>query len=165
MPDRETFVAAYRAVERLIEARYGIPVIVSDVPTPFTGDLDGAEIRVDYDLDPEDALFIIVHLFGHTVQWNVSPEARAIAKHPGPWDADHLAPPRTDERGACRHAATRAYSPATPTSTAATVARRPLDLRLAATASTASPPARTAFPRWQPDRRRRRSRTPRRSSR
>ena len=106
MPDRETFVAAYRAVERLIEARYGVPVIVSDVPAPFTGDLDGAEIRVDYDLDPEDALFIIVHLFGHTVQWNVSPEARASAKHPGPWDADHLARLRAYEREACQYSLT-----------------------------------------------------------
>ena len=88
MPDRATFVTAFAAAERLIEERYGIPVVVSDVPTPFTGDLDGAEIRVDYDLDPEDALFIIVHLFGHTVQWNVSPEARAIARHYG--RIDHL---------------------------------------------------------------------------
>ena len=27
---------------------------------------------VDYDLEVEDAVFILVHLFGHTVQWNVS---------------------------------------------------------------------------------------------
>ena len=78
MPNRATFVAAFAAAERLIEERYGIPVVVSDVPTPFTGDLDGAEIRVDYDLDPEDALFIIVHLFGHTVQWNLSDELRQL---------------------------------------------------------------------------------------
>ena len=106
MPDRATFVTAFAAAERLIEERYGIPVVVSDVPTPFTGDLDGAEIRVDYDLDPEDALFIIVHLFGHTVQWNVSPEARAIAKHPGPWNAAHLAALRAYEREACQYSLT-----------------------------------------------------------
>lgn len=102
MPDRETFVAAYRAVERLIEARYGVPVIVSDVPAPFTGDLDGAEIRVDYDLDPEDALFIIVHLFGHTVQWNTSAEARAIGMYTGPWHDEALAEVRRYETDACR---------------------------------------------------------------
>ena len=101
--DRDRFVAAYRAIERQVEDRWGIPVIVSDVPAPFTGDLDGAEIRVDHDLDAEDALFIVVHLFGHTVQWNVSEAARAIAKHPGPWDAPHLAQLRAYEREACQY--------------------------------------------------------------
>jgi hypothetical protein len=65
-------------VEQHIERRYGIPVVTSDVVDPFTGDLDGAEIRVDYDLDAEEALFIIAHLFGHTVQWNLSEYARKI---------------------------------------------------------------------------------------
>ncbi len=97
------FVAAFDLVERRIEERWGIPVIISDVPAPFTGDLDGAEIRVDHDLDPEDALFIVVHLFGHTVQWNVSEDARAIAKHPGPWDAAHLERLRRYERQACEY--------------------------------------------------------------
>ena len=75
----------------MIEDRWQIPVRIRDVPDPFTGDLDGAEIRIDFDLDTEDALFILVHLFGHTVQWNVSAEARAIALHRGPWDATALA--------------------------------------------------------------------------
>ena len=50
----------------------------SDVAHPFTGDLDGAGIYVDYDLEPDEALFILIHLFGHTVQWNVSDEERAL---------------------------------------------------------------------------------------
>ena len=50
--------------------------MITDVPEPFTGDLDGSTILVDYDLDAEEALFILVHLFGHTVQWNVSPADR-----------------------------------------------------------------------------------------
>jgi hypothetical protein len=33
---------------------------------------------VDHDQDVESALFIIAHLFGHTVQWNTSEAARAI---------------------------------------------------------------------------------------
>ena len=51
---------------------------------------DNAEIHLDYDLEAEDALFILVHLFGHTVQWNTSEEARAIGRHTGPWDDAHL---------------------------------------------------------------------------
>lgn len=65
-------------VEPHIEVRYGIPVVIKDVPHPFTGDLDGAEIHVDYDQDIEGAVFIIAHLFGHTVQWNTCAAARDI---------------------------------------------------------------------------------------
>ncbi|MFT7579373.1 MAG: hypothetical protein ACI9MR_001037 [Myxococcota bacterium] len=68
----------FNTVERHIESRYGIPVIIKDVPTPFTGDLDGAEIHVDYDLSMADAVFILVHLFGHTVQWNADLTAREV---------------------------------------------------------------------------------------
>lgn len=72
------FRDVFNQVERLIERRYGLPVVLTDVPDPFTGDLDGSTILVDYDLDAEEALFILVHLFGHTVQWNVSPSDREL---------------------------------------------------------------------------------------
>jgi hypothetical protein len=78
MPSDERFREAFNRVEALIERRYGLPVVITDVPDPFTGDLDGATILVDHDLDAEDALFILVHLFGHTVQWNVSPHDREL---------------------------------------------------------------------------------------
>lgn len=100
-PDR--FRAAFATVERIIEERWGIPVVIGDVPNPFTGDLDGAEIRIDYDLEAEDAMFIVIHLFGHTVQWNTAASARAIATYPGPWDAEHLALLRDYETTACRY--------------------------------------------------------------
>jgi hypothetical protein len=74
----EQFRDAFNRVERHIEQHYGLPVVITDVADPFTGDLDGATILVDYDLDAENALFILVHLFGHTVQWNVSPTDRAL---------------------------------------------------------------------------------------
>lgn len=68
-PSAARFRHAFNRLEALIEQRYGIPVRIRDVPDPFTGDLDGAEIHIDYDVDHEEALFIIAHLFGHTVQW------------------------------------------------------------------------------------------------
>ena len=74
----ERFREAFNVVEAHVERRYGLPVVITDVPDPFTGDLDGASIAVDYDLDAEEALFILVHLFGHTVQWNVSPREREL---------------------------------------------------------------------------------------
>jgi hypothetical protein len=55
-----------------------VPVRIHDVPAPFTGDLDGAEIHIDHEEDYAGALFLIIHLFGHTVQWNLSARARDI---------------------------------------------------------------------------------------
>ena len=72
------FRDVFNHVEAYVERRYGLPVVITDVPDPFTGDLDGATILVDHDLEAEEALFILVHLFGHTVQWNVSPRDRAL---------------------------------------------------------------------------------------
>ena len=75
MPD---FAEAYNRVERLIESRYGLPVSISDVLDPNTGDFDGLHIKIDYALDLELALFVLLHLFGHTVQWNISADARRL---------------------------------------------------------------------------------------
>lgn len=72
------FKAAFDRVERRIEDRYGIPVSISDVLDPNTGDFDGMKIMVDYDQELDSALFVLVHLFGHTVQWNISAEYREL---------------------------------------------------------------------------------------
>lgn len=94
----------FDTVERIIEDRWHIPVTISDVPHPFTGDLDGERIAVDHDVELEDAVFILVHLFGHTVQWNVSEDARRIAfLRPGAWTEAQLAELATYEREACRY--------------------------------------------------------------
>lgn len=77
-PTGDRMRRAFNALELYIEAKYGIPVIIKDVRDPFTGDLDGAEIHVDYANDIEQAVFILGHLFGHTVQWNLSEDARLI---------------------------------------------------------------------------------------
>jgi hypothetical protein len=73
-PDyREVFNKVVPAVER-----YGVEVTISDVVDPNTGDFDGERILLDYDQDLEVALFVLVHLFGHTVQWNVSEKWRGL---------------------------------------------------------------------------------------
>lgn len=79
---------AFNTIEPHVERKYGIPIRISDVPQPFTGDLNGAEIHVDYAEDIESALFIIAHLFGHTVQWNTDEAAREIGYklYPNPSD-------------------------------------------------------------------------------
>jgi hypothetical protein len=82
------FKTAYDLVERRIEGRYGIPVSISDVLDPNTGDFDGARIQIDWDQDLESALFVLVHLFGHTVQWNVSAAYRELGLDTAPGKSD-----------------------------------------------------------------------------
>lgn len=103
-PSPERLRQVFDRVERLVEERWGIPVRITDVPNPFTGDLDGHEIHVDHDLDVEDALFILVHLFGHTVQWNISERAREIAfAKRTVWTEDELREVADYETQACRY--------------------------------------------------------------
>jgi len=67
-------------VEGFLLSEYGIAVVTRDIPDPLTGDLDGLEIHVDYALTAEERLFLLAHLFGHTVQWNVNPAAFEIGR-------------------------------------------------------------------------------------
>lgn len=59
---------------------YGLKVETCDVTDPNTGDFDGIHILIDYAVGDELALFILVHLFGHTVQWNISEELRKLGQ-------------------------------------------------------------------------------------
>jgi hypothetical protein len=95
---------AFNVLERHVETKYGVPIRIRDVPNPFTGDLDGAEIHVDYDEDIESALFIIAHLFGHTVQWNTDEQARELGYKLYPNPSDELMRRLQDyEHEACRY--------------------------------------------------------------
>jgi hypothetical protein len=101
------FQDAYNRVVDLVEARYGVDVEIADVLDPNTGDFDGATIKLDYDQDLDIALFVLVHLFGHTVQWNVSEEFREIGKQTAPGKTDEeLARILDYERDATRYSLT-----------------------------------------------------------
>ena len=92
-------------VQHHIESAYGIPVITRDVPDPLTSDLNGAEIHIDFSLTPEQRLFLLAHLFGHTVQWNVRPDGYELGKPQQPPVAqDALAPLMDYEREAASYA-------------------------------------------------------------
>lgn len=70
--------AVFNQLVPVVERRYGVEVTISDVVDPNTGDFDGQRILLDYEQDLEVALFVLVHLFGHTVQWNVSEKWRNL---------------------------------------------------------------------------------------
>ena len=79
-------------VQECLERRYGIPVVTRNIPYPLTGDLDGSEIHIDRAVTPEQRLFLLGHLFGHTVQWNVDPRAFEIGKPQKPPVSEYLLP-------------------------------------------------------------------------
>lgn len=96
--------AAEAAVTRHIVDRYGVAVEVGPVPPPLKGDLDGSRILVGDRSTEEERLFLVAHLFGHTVQWNVSAELRRLGMTMpvDPTDRD-LAVLEAYEREACRY--------------------------------------------------------------
>jgi len=98
------FRDAYGAVIRHLHARYGVSVEVASIEPPLKGDLDGSRILVgDHNTD-EERLFLVAHLFGHTVQWNVSAELRRLGMTmPVKPTNDQLDALEAYEREACRY--------------------------------------------------------------
>ena len=98
------FRDACGAVIRHLHARYGVSVEVASIEPPLKGDLDGSRILVgDHNTD-EERLFLVAHLFGHTVQWNVSAELRRLGMTmPVKPTNDQLGALETYEREACRY--------------------------------------------------------------
>jgi len=72
------FQTVFRELAAHIESTYCLKVNVGPVSGSYTGQFDGKEIWVDLDKDPEEAVFILVHLSGHTVQWNLDEELRLL---------------------------------------------------------------------------------------
>ena len=79
-------------VQKHLENVYGIRIVTRDIPDPLTGDLDGAEIDIDYAVSPEQRLFLLAHLFGHTVQWNMKPALFEIGRRYQPPVNEDLIP-------------------------------------------------------------------------
>jgi len=72
------FRAVFSALVQQIEQTYSLKVTIGPVTGSYTGQFDGKELWVDLDKDPEEAVFILVHLFGHTVQWNLDEKLRLL---------------------------------------------------------------------------------------
>lgn len=58
--------------------KYGFGIEYRDLEPPRTGTFDGLRLVLDPDVDFEMQCFVLVHLFGHCVQW-VSPALAASA--------------------------------------------------------------------------------------
>jgi hypothetical protein len=92
-------------VQEYIERICGIRVVTRDMPGSLIGDLDGAEIHIDSAVTAEQRLFLLAHLFGHTVQWNTDPRAFEIGQPQRPPVNEELLPALADyEREAAGYA-------------------------------------------------------------
>ncbi|NBW96652.1 MAG: hypothetical protein EBR28_07935 [Planctomycetia bacterium] len=78
VPDIAGFRPAIRSASGWATRRYGVAVTTDVVGLDLKGDLDGEEIMIATACDPETTLFLVAHLFGHTVQWNTSAAARDL---------------------------------------------------------------------------------------
>jgi hypothetical protein len=56
-----------RAASRVV--KYGFSVELADLEPPRTGIFDGLRIVIDPDVPFEMQCFVLLHLFGHSVQW------------------------------------------------------------------------------------------------
>ena len=74
------FLELCARVQEHIEGRHHVRVITRDIPDPLIGDLNGAEIHIDCAVTAEQRLFLLAHLFGHTVQWNCDPAAFELGR-------------------------------------------------------------------------------------
>jgi hypothetical protein len=103
-PPEERLRDVFDQARRHIEARYAVGVRRGHIAKPNTGDLDGAYIEIDVDQPWGIALFVLVHLFGHTVQWNTSEHDRKVGADVSPGKTDaQLAEIHDYERTATRY--------------------------------------------------------------
>ncbi len=101
-PTEHEFLTACASVSRHVTDRYHVAIVITDIEPPFKGDLDGARIRLGRDNTPEERLFLVAHLFGHTVQWNTCPRSRRLGMtRPESPDEQMLADLEVYEREAC----------------------------------------------------------------
>src|SRR6187549_3842109 len=58
--------------------KYGFAIEYRDLEPPRTGIFDGLRISIDPDVDFEMQCFILLHLFGHSVQWTAPSLAKEL---------------------------------------------------------------------------------------
>ncbi|GAB5441627.1 MAG: hypothetical protein Fues2KO_19760 [Fuerstiella sp.] len=67
MPSADLVRMWLKITSRIV--KYGFQIRYEDLQPPRTGTFDGLTITIDPDVDFEMQCFILLHLFGHSVQW------------------------------------------------------------------------------------------------
>ena len=75
----QRFTDVLKKIQHYAANRLGLTIIdTSDLDPYFKGDLDGMNIWIASALDDEEELFNVLHLVGHSIQWNVSNDLRSL---------------------------------------------------------------------------------------
>ena len=74
MPSQPLVNIWIRVTSKIV--KYGFAIEYRDLEPPRTGIFDGLRLTIDPDVDFEMQCFILLHLFGHSVQW-VAPSLAA----------------------------------------------------------------------------------------
>lgn len=79
MPTKKTdFAEVLQRIEPVITG-LGFIILYTDNLDPFfKGDLDGKTIFIGKNLSPEEKVFNLLHLAGHSIQWNVDELLRSL---------------------------------------------------------------------------------------
>jgi hypothetical protein len=76
-----SFVESGAIVEEYLRRTYGIRIDTVEMPNRRSlGDFDGDEIRISNRATAEQRLFLLLHLFGHMVQWHLRPRSIEVSK-------------------------------------------------------------------------------------
>src|SRR5579871_2205190 len=60
---------------------YGFSIVYSDkLPISSAAEFDGLSFVLQQEMSPDAALFNLLHIFGHSLQWCVSPETFVLAR-------------------------------------------------------------------------------------
>src|SRR5215471_1029254 len=60
---------------------YGFTIVYSDkLPKTSAAEFDGLTFLLQKEMSPDSALFNLLHIFGHSLQWCVSPETFVLAR-------------------------------------------------------------------------------------
>lgn len=78
MESKVDFEQLYAKVEKAVATHGFIVHTRCDVKDPNTGEFDGLNIWIEENQSMEQALYVLLHLFGHSVQWNVDDELREL---------------------------------------------------------------------------------------
>ena len=73
------YLSSFKHINEHIQQTHGILTSFASLEYPITADSDGLEIKLNEEMNKETSLFVLLHFFGHIVQWNTSEELRKFA--------------------------------------------------------------------------------------
>jgi hypothetical protein len=81
MKKRHGFTKALHKIEEIVKEMGFYIIYTHNLDPFFKGDLDGKHIFIGSHLPTEEKLFNLLHLAGHSIQWNTNELLRTLGSH------------------------------------------------------------------------------------